>query len=179
MIIKGLMEPNSRMNINLVNADYVAKQQGLVFTEECKSDREESDESFSKDSLESIHVKIAQVESKFARALPSDSDEIAFEGELKHGCTPFLSKVGSFDVDISLDGRLILVGHLDQPGMIAKVLSVLEEDNVGINFMIVTARKTSSKQALMAIKVEDEPSVAALQRIEGIQGVEGVMFVNL
>ncbi|MCO5587420.1 hypothetical protein L7F22_041369 [Adiantum nelumboides] len=112
MIIKGLMEPNSRTNVNFVNADYVAKQQGLVITEECNSDKEEGS---SEGTLESMQVRIAQVESKFARALLSNSDEIAFEGELKHGCTPFLSKVGSFEVDISLDGRLILMGHPNQP----------------------------------------------------------------
>ncbi|KAI5083013.1 hypothetical protein GOP47_0002756 [Adiantum capillus-veneris] len=132
MIIKGLTEPNSRTNVNFVNADYVAKQQGLVITEEWKSGKEESSVDI-EGSLESIQVKIAQVEPMFSRALLSDSDEIAFE----------------------------------------------EEDNVGISFMIVTARKTSSKQALMSIRVEDEPSVAVLQRIEGIQGVEEVMFVNL
>ncbi|KAI5072223.1 hypothetical protein GOP47_0012329 [Adiantum capillus-veneris] len=118
MIIKGLVE-NSRTKVNLVNADYLAEQQGLVIAEDI--DLSDEEEGFVGGRLKSIQVKTAQVESKFAIAQLPDSGEIAFEGNLKHGCTPRLLKVG---------------------------------------------------------RVDDEPSVVALQRIEGIPAVEGLMFLN-
>ena len=61
MITKGLIEPISDTFINLVNADYVAKQRGLKMSEERRV--AEGSRDFP---LERIEVKIAHVESKFA-----------------------------------------------------------------------------------------------------------------
>lgn len=171
MITKGLIEPISDVYINLVNADYVAKQRGLKITEE----RQLSDGSPDVP-LETIEVKIAHVESRFASAL-SDSGEIALEGKVKDGI-PYLSKVGSFDVDISLEGSVILCRQVDQPGMIGNVGNLLGEENVNISFMSV-GRTAPRKQAVMAIGVDDEPSKLALQRIGSLAAVEELVYLKL
>eukprot|EP00250_Pteridium_aquilinum_P011799 c20312_g1_i1 orf=269-2146(+) len=171
MITKGLIEPISSAYINLVNADYVAKQRGLKITEE----RQLSDGSPDV-ALEKIEVKIAHVESKFATAI-CDTGEIAVEGKVKDGI-PYLSKVGSFDVDISLEGSVILCRQVDQPGMIGGVGNVLGEENVNISFMSV-GRTAPRKRAVMAIGVDDEPSKVALQRIGSIPAVEELVYLKL
>ncbi|XWS21243.1 hypothetical protein CRYUN_Cryun30bG0038700 [Craigia yunnanensis] len=85
MIIKGLIEPISSVFVNLVNADFTAKQRGLGLTEECIV-LDGSPEN----PLEFIQVQIANVESKFASAV-SDSGEITVEGRVKDG-KPHLTK---------------------------------------------------------------------------------------
>ncbi|XP_038997231.1 D-3-phosphoglycerate dehydrogenase 1, chloroplastic-like [Hibiscus syriacus] len=171
MITKGLIEPISSAYVNLVNADYTAKQRGLRITEE----RIIIDGS-SETPLESIQVQIANVESKFASAI-SDSGEIKVEGKVKDGI-PHLTKVGSFEVDVSLEGSIILCRQVDQPGMIGKVGHILGEENVNVSFMSV-GRTAPRKQAVMAIGVDDQPSKQSLQRIGEVPAIEELVFLKL
>ncbi|KAL9272773.1 D-3-phosphoglycerate dehydrogenase 1, chloroplastic-like protein [Drosera capensis] len=171
MIIKGLIEPISSTFVNLVNADFSAKQRGLRITEE-RIVLDGSPES----PLDSIQVQIANVESKFASAI-SDSGEITLEGRVKDGI-PHLTMVGSFDVDVSLEGSIILCRQVDQPGMIGRVGSILGEENVNVSFMSV-GRIAPRKQAIMAIGVDDLPSNVCLRRIGEISAVEEFVFLKL
>ncbi|KAG5548202.1 hypothetical protein RHGRI_013786 [Rhododendron griersonianum] len=171
MITKGLIEPISSVFVNLVNADFTAKQRGLRISEE-RILLDGSPES----PLEFIQVQIANVESKFASAI-SESGEVKVEGKVKDG-VPHLTKVGSFEVDVSLEGSLILCRQVDQPGMIGKVGSVLGEENVNVSFMSV-GRIAPRKQAVMAIGVDEPPSKDALKRIGEIPAVEEFVYLKL
>ncbi|KAF7840783.1 D-3-phosphoglycerate dehydrogenase 1, chloroplastic-like [Senna tora] len=171
MIIKGLIEPISSVFVNLVNADFTAKQRGLRITEE-RILLDGSPES----PLEFIQIQIANVESRFASAI-SESGEIKLEGRVKDGI-PHLTEVGSFDVDVSLEGSIILCRQVDQPGMIGKVGSVLGEENVNVSFMSV-GRIAPRKQAVMAIGVDDQPSKETLKKIGAIPAVEEFVFLKL
>ncbi|KAJ6391203.1 hypothetical protein OIU77_025231 [Salix suchowensis] len=130
MITKGLIEPFSSVFINLVNADFTAKQRGLRITEE-----HILLDGSPENPLELIQVQIANVESKFATAI-SDSGEIKVEGRVKDR-KPHLTMIGSFGVDASMEGNLILCRQVDQPGMIGSVGNILGEENVNVSFMSV------------------------------------------
>ena len=171
MITKGLIEPISDTFINLVNADYVAKQRGLKMSEERRV--AEGSRDFP---LERIEVKIAHVESKFASAV-SETGEVTLEGRVKDGI-PHLTKVGRFDVDVSLEGSVILCRQVDQPSMIGRVGNILGEENVNISFMSV-GRVAPRKHAIMAIGVDNEPSKGVLQKIEQLDAVEELVFLKL
>ncbi|GJZ09287.1 ACT domain-containing protein [Tanacetum coccineum] len=71
--------------------------------------------------LEIIKVQIANVESRFTIAI-SESGEIVVEGRVKDG-VPHLTKVGAFEVDVSLEGNIILCRQFDQPNTIGSVTS--------------------------------------------------------
>ncbi|KAE9611722.1 hypothetical protein Lal_00011606 [Lupinus albus] len=171
MITKGLIEPISSVFVNLVNADFTAKQRGLRITEE-RIILDGSPEN----PLEYVQVQIANVESRFASAI-SDSGEITVEGRVKDGI-PHLTKVGSFEVDVSLEGSIILCRQVDQPGMIGKVGSVLGQENVNVSFMSV-GRIAPRKQAVMAIGVDEQPSKETLKKIGDIPAVEEFVFLKL
>ncbi|XP_050209877.1 D-3-phosphoglycerate dehydrogenase 1, chloroplastic-like isoform X1 [Mercurialis annua] len=171
MIIKGLIEPISSIFVNLVNADFTAKQRGLRIAEE-RVTLDGSPET----PLNFIQVQIANVESKFASAM-SESGEIKVEGRVKDG-VPHLTKVGSFEVDVSLEGSIILCRQVDQPGMIGRVGSVLGEENVNVSFMSV-GRIAPRKQAIMAIGVDDQPKIETLKKIGDIPAIEEFVFLKL
>lgn len=171
MITKGLIEPISSVFVNLVNADYTAKQRGLRISEE-RILLDGSPES----PLEFIQLQIANVESKFPSAM-SETGDIKVEGRVKDGI-PHLTKVGSFEVDVSLEGSLILCRQVDQPGMIGTVGSILGEENVNVSFMSV-GRIAPRKQAVMAIGVDDEPTKNTLKRIGEIPAIEEFVFLKL
>ena len=133
MVTKGLIEPISSAYINIINADFIAKQRGLKITEERQLMEGSTDIP-----LETVGVRISQVISNFTSAL-SETGDIALEGKVKEGI-PYLSKVGSFDVDVSLEGNVILCRQVDQPGMIGAVGNILGEGNINISFMSVGSR---------------------------------------
>jgi len=171
MITKGLIEPVSSVFVNVVNADFTAKQRGIRITEE-RVLLDGSPES----PLEFVQVQIANVESKFASAM-SESGEIRVEGKVKDGI-PHLTKVGSFEVDVSLEGSLILCRQVDQPGMIGTVGSILGEQNVNVSFMSV-GRIAPRKHAVMAIGVDEEPGKETLKKIGDIPAIEEFVFLKL
>jgi len=171
MITKGIIEPISSAFVNLVNADFIARQRGLRISEE-----RVLFEGSPQEPLESIQVQIADVESKFASAI-SESGYIKVEGKVKDGI-PHLSKVGAFSVDVSLEGSVILCRQTDQPGMIGTVGNILGEENVNVNFMSV-GRIAPRKKAVMAIGVDEEPSKAALKKIGDVPAIEEFVFLKL
>eukprot|EP00850_Spirogloea_muscicola_P019822 SM000200S05812 [mRNA] locus=s200:28910:32367:- [translate_table: standard] len=171
MITKGLVEPVSSAFVNLVNADYLARQRGLRIAEErVPSDGDEVLP------LESIELRIASVESKFASAMGASGD-ITLAGRVKGG-VPYLSAVGSFSVDISLEGSVVLCKQVDQPGMIGRVGSMLGSRNVNISFMSV-GRTGPRKQAVMAIGVDDEPPRDVLDEISHLPAIEEMVYLKL
>lgn len=116
------------------------------------------------------------MESKFASAI-SDLGEIRVEGRVKDG-KPHLTKVGSFRVDVSLEGSLILCQQVDKPGIIGKVGSILGRENVNINYMSV-GRIAPWKLAVMTIGVDEEPSGEALKKIGELPDLEEFVFLEL
>ncbi|XP_072967742.1 D-3-phosphoglycerate dehydrogenase 1, chloroplastic-like [Typha angustifolia] len=171
MITKGIIEPISSVFINIVNADYTAKQRGLRIIEESIS-HDGSPEI----PLESIQIHLANVESKFASAL-SDSGDIRVEGRVKDGI-PHLTLVGSFSVDVSLEGNVILCRQVDQPGMIGMVGRILGDKNINVSFMSV-GRTGPRKHAIMAIGVDEEPDKESLKMIGSIPAIEEFVFLKL
>lgn len=172
MVIKGIVEPVSSTFVNLVNADYTAKQRGLRITEE----RVSHDNATAEAPLESIQVRLSHVQSKFAGAI-SDGGDIVLEGRVKYGI-PHLTVVGPYEVDVSLEGNLILCRQIDQPGMIGKVGDILGQRNVNISFMSV-GRTFRGKQAIMAIGVDEEPDKETLEKIGKIPAIEEFVFLEL
>lgn len=173
MVTKGLVEPVSSTFVNLVNADYTAKQRGLRLTEE----RVAHDSPAAEAPLESVQVRLSHVQSKFAGAISDGGDDIVLEGRVKYG-VPHLTLVGPYEVDVSLEGNLILCRQIDQPGMIGKVGNILGDTNVNINFMSV-GRTFRGKQAIMAIGVDEEPDKDTLEKIGAIPAIEEFVFLEL
>lgn len=171
MITKGIIEPISSSFVNLVNADFTAKQKGLRISEE----RIVVDSS-PEFPVDSIQVQISNVDSKFASAV-LDRADISIEGKVKYG-KPHLTCVGSFAVDVSLEGNLILCRQVDQPGMIGRVGNILGEHNVNVSFMSV-GRTHRRKKAIMAIGVDEEPNKETLQKIGGVPAIEEFVFLEL
>ena len=68
--------------------------------------------------LSRLRVSIATDKTKFPAALNNRS-EIAVEGVVKGGKDAFITKVGQFDVDLSVEGIVLLVRQSDRPGIVA------------------------------------------------------------
>nr|PNR51373.1 hypothetical protein PHYPA_010559 [Physcomitrium patens] len=91
---------------------------------------------------------------------------------------PHLLKVGNFNVDMSLEGSIILYRHVDQSGMIEKVGSILGEENVNIAFMSV-GRMVRGQDAIVAFGTDEELSKSILQKVKDIPDIYKLVFLKL
>ena len=119
---------------------------------------------------------MALVESKFVSALSKGRD-IIVEGRVKDDI-PHLTRIGSFSVDASLEGSLILCRQVDQSGMIGKVGSIIGSHNVNVSLMSV-GRTTPRKRAIMAIGVDDKPTKKTLHKIGEVPAAEKFVYLKL
>ncbi|KAJ6773250.1 FORMATE DEHYDROGENASE 1 [Salix koriyanagi] len=150
--------------------DFTAKKKGLRISEE----RVAVDAPPGLPVL-SIQVRLSNVDSKFGSAV--SGGDISIEGGVKHG-VPHLTRVGSFSVDASLGGNLVLCRQVDQPGMIGQVGNIPGEQNVNVSFMSV-GRTAGRRNAIMAIGVDEEPSLESLEKIGQVPSIEEFVFLKL
>nr|GEU54166.1 hypothetical protein [Tanacetum cinerariifolium] len=102
--------------------------------------------------LEIIRVQIANIEARLT------------EGRVKDG-VPHLTKVGVLDVDVSLEGNIILYRQAPhQPNTITIVSSILDEEEI----MNITSMSFGSYEQynIIVIRVHEKPSKKALNKID-------------
>ena len=170
MVIKGLVEPVTDTVVNVVNADVVAKQRALRISEE----RVPADGT---DVLASVAITLPGAQPLFSSARDGKG-ALVVEGSVRYG-VPYLTRVGDFPVDISLEGSVLFCRQVDQPGMIGAVGSLLAKENVNISYMTVARIAGPRSTAVMAIGCDERPSNKVLEDIKAIKAIEEVLFLDL
>ncbi|CAL8467506.1 g7044 [Coccomyxa elongata] len=166
MVIKGILEQITTANVNLVNADLLAKNRGLRIIESTVPAE-------GKDVLSSLRIALGSSDTRFSAAIGKDK-RISVMGTVK-GSAPYLTRIGTFDVDLSLDGIILLTRQKDQPGVISAVSMVLAEEGINISFMSVSV--TPDNDAVMALGLDQEPTQEVLAKLPNLKGItEFAMF---
>ena len=165
MVVKGILEQTTESTVNIVNADLLAKARGLRIIETVVS-------SDSPAILDRIDVALGSSASKFSSA-KDEAGRIAVAGTVKSGDLPFMTRIGTFDVDVALEGEILLVRQTDQPGIIAGVSSILASNNINVSYMTVS-RVDKGTEAIMAIGVDEQPPAAVISAISDVKGVQEV-----
>jgi len=170
-LIKGLVEHTTNSVVNLVNADLISEQRQLKISE---TKRPVSNGSG--DIVSGVEITI-DAETMFPSAA-NKRGRIVVGGKVKDG-KAYLTKVGTFDMDVSLEGTcLVLCRQTDQPGVIGAVGSMLAEGDVNVNFMTV-GRTGPREEAVMTIGVDDRPSPDLVETLRNIPAIKEVMAINL
>lgn len=107
------------------------------------------------DVLSSLSVALGTGKAVFSAAVDK-TGRIYVEGGVKNG-TPYLTKVGGFDVELAMQGSVLLCRQRDQPGIVGNVGMALAKSNINISFMTV-CRTSRNEEAIMAIGIDDEPT---------------------
>lgn len=139
-LIKGLMAPISSLegiNINIVNAELVARERGIFVNEQ--HSRDPADHSYS-----SLVTLIARPGSRASSRAPGGSSQptqAAQDHRIISGtCSgeqPLINRLGRFETSFIPEGALLICENYDSPGKIGVVGSILGQDSVNINFMTV------------------------------------------
>lgn len=150
-LIKGLLAPISGVegfNINIVNAELVARERGIYVSEQHSRDPQD-DSSYS-----SLVTLIARPPSRASSRAPDTSDpsttaqtqqQRIISGTCSGG-NPLITRLGRFEASFEPEGTLLICENYDSPGKIGVVGSILGREGVNINFM--TVAPVSSKLTL-------------------------------
>jgi D-3-phosphoglycerate dehydrogenase len=131
-VIKGLVQRDTTASVNLVNADTLAKSRGIKFVEVI----EPAAVSGGSELLTSMSVTVRGCRPVMQAA--ADSTGSATVEGLVRGGLPWLSRVGSYNLSLAVEGKgLLLYANTDQPGIIGRVGTLLAKENVNIAFMAV------------------------------------------
>ena len=150
-LVKGLLSPisdptSSSLSINIVNAELIARERGLLITEQ-------SSRTISSD-YSSLVTLIAHpppstpavdrhpinpFNSTPAATAPSEEEEHIITGHITQS-TPYISRLSHFSTSFIPSGHLLICRNYDSPGRIGRVGSLLGREGVNINFMAVAPK---------------------------------------
>lgn len=92
---------------------------------------------------------------------------------------PRIVKLNDYDVIIKPKEHILIVPHINQVAMVAKVANVLCEDNINIGSMNVSQNTKGSDMSIMAIDVDSDISEEMLNKISKIDGVHNPKYIKL
>ena len=158
-LVKGLTAPisdteSSSFNVNIVNAEMVAKERG-IFINEQKS-RDPMSQAYS-----SLVTLVARPPSRapslsrhtsYVETTTSDGkvDKKERQHIISGYCSdnsPFISRLDRFSTSFVPEGTLLICHNYDSPGKIGVVGSILGNEDVNINYMSVAPASFTALQA--------------------------------
>ena len=143
----------------LPRAFEIAHEAGLVFD-------------FAEADLGDVHPNTAVFE-----LTDSAGRTMSVQGSSLGGGDVVVTRVDNYDVEITGELPLLVVGHLDRPGEIAAVTSILAETHVNVASMYVS-RERRGANALMLIATDAEVDRVTAERLCKQPGVTSVRRVS-
>lgn len=143
-LIKGLMETALGLQVTIVNADNVAKTAGLELTEV-------------------NHFAASRAGSEVVITVENAP---VIEGRVNNG-VPHVTRIGRFEVDLRLNGTILLYSQDDRPGQLGRVGTLLGDNGINISFMAL-GRCESSSKAIVLYGLDSHPDQRILKEIDEI-----------
>jgi hypothetical protein len=157
--IKGLLAGVTEERVNLINARLVARSRGLNVVER-KMERSESN-----------YANLITL------AVRENGERSIVAGTMLQN-EPRLVRIDDYWVDVAPAGHVLVTRHLDRPGIIGAVGTLLGEGDVNISGMQV-GRRGRRGEAIMIMNL-DEPLAKELeQQVAGIPDIRSVHQISL
>ncbi|MDV6378002.1 phosphoglycerate dehydrogenase [Sporosarcina sp. GW1-11] len=157
--VKGLLKRNLGETVNDVNAKLLAERYGIKINEQ----KTTTGKGFSN----LITVEI--ITNKGIRKVA---------GTLLNGLGPRIVKVDDYIVDAIPSGHLLFIRHIDQPGAIGRVGTLLAEENINIAAMQV-GRSAEGGGAIMMLTVDHHVESSSIKRIKEVQNIHDAKAIDL
>lgn len=187
-LLKGLLSPITSaesLNINLVNAEILARERGIRINESRSRDNVEQEGYSSSVTLRARRDPRSPSANRSVPAsdyLRSREDEFADQviTGFVSGNTPYISRLGRFQTSFVPNGTLLICRNYDSPGKIGVVGGRLGKAGVNIRFMSVAPRNAEEGNTDLSkidSKVEQPVDVSEKENealmILGVEGEVG------
>ena len=158
-VLKGVFESVDE-GVNYVNAPIISKKRGInVITSKSMQDCSY---------LGTITVKVI-----------TDKEEQTVTGALIAKDMPRIIEINDHKMSIEPDEHILVVPHVNKPGMIAQVASVIGKDNVNISKMHVADNTGNGKLSIMLINIDSPVGADTLKMISAIDGISNAKYIHL
>ncbi|MDO5846292.1 MAG: phosphoglycerate dehydrogenase [Methanocorpusculum sp.] len=156
--VKGLLEKVLHEPINIVNAEFVAKGRGMTVVE--KTSAEAGDYK----SLVTLTIKTADGCEKISGIVTRAG--------------PRILSIGKYMTDLVPTGYVILADHVNRPGIIGVVGTLLGKHKVNISSMQVGGADVGT-DSLMILAVDSVVSPEVMKEVAAADGITAAKFVQL
>ncbi|WP_339227206.1 phosphoglycerate dehydrogenase [Oceanobacillus sp. FSL K6-2867] len=157
--IKGILKRHLGDHVNDVNALYLANKKGIIVNE-------------NKTSTTKGFTNLITVEVK------SKSGTRKVAGTLLNGFGPRIVKVDEYSVDVTPEGHLVVIQHVDQPGVIGRMGSTIAKHQINIATMQVD-RSDIGGNAIMVLTIDKHLEKEALDDLKNLEEIKEVTSIDL
>ena len=159
LVLKGLLDPILQTPVNIVNAEFVAKERGIAMSETV------TEEAHGFKNLITIRVKTDKTEETV-------SGTVFVKGRSR------IVSVDKYTMDLIPEGYVIVSRHLDRPGVIGRASTILGKCNINIAGMQV-GRINPGEEALMVLNVDSEVPENVMKEIRSMPGIFSATFAKI
>ncbi len=158
-LLKGLLSPVIKDNINYVNAPLMVQKRGIKVIE-------------SKSSQSEDYSNLLRIE------VESDKGKTEIEGTLFGRIDPRIVRIDRYRVEIAPEGDMLLCRHRDTPGIVGQVGMLLGEAGINIAAMTLGREKRGGNE-LTAVSMDGEAGKEVVIKIKAIKDMLEVKQVKL
>ncbi|MGE5507589.1 MAG: phosphoglycerate dehydrogenase [Chitinophagales bacterium] len=156
--VKGLLDAILSEGVNMVNALYLAKERGIKLSE------------------------VREGEDGYANLLRlqivTEAGALSVAGSLFGAGEAHIVEIDGYQLNVAATGHLLVTRHVDRPGVVGKVGTLLGEAGVNIAGMQV-GRKVPGGEAVMVLAVDEPVPPETLAAIARVPGIDGARLVSL
>ncbi|MFP6650245.1 MAG: phosphoglycerate dehydrogenase, partial [Pirellulaceae bacterium] len=157
----GLLERALDEDVNIVNSELLLRERGIQLVEQSQ-------------------LEMGDFSSSITAQLEFDGNAFSVAGTLFGQSMPRLIRLGEYRLETYLDGVMLAFSHLDVPGIIGWVGSILGEANVNIAQMAVgRAGDAPGGQAIGVLNLDTVPPQQTLERLQDHEAIERVQVIQL
>lgn len=160
-VTKGVLECSIE-GVNYVNAPRLAQKSGIHFKKSASTDAE-------------CYAGLLKV------VLTTDKETNVTAGTVIGRDVPRILGINGYLTSIEPAGHMLVLPHKDKPGMVARVATLLSEENINISMMQVgrKVRGQAGGESIMILNVDDPVTVKILKELQKIDGIYDAKYVNL
>jgi D-3-phosphoglycerate dehydrogenase len=159
LALKGLLDPILQVPVNIVNAEFIARERGISFSETI------TEEAHGFRNLITLRVKTDRMQEEV-------SGTVFFKGRSR------IVEIGGYTMDMIPEGYVIVSRHLDKPGVIGRASTILGQANINIAGMQV-GRINPGEDAIMVLNVDSEVPPEIMDEIRAKVGIFTAKFAKL
>lgn len=157
-ILLGMLRTTLNSAVNEINAAYIAETRGIKINETKARNKVDYR------NLITVTIKTTAEELSVSGTI--------FSGEAK------IIKYDGYTIDAVPEGHLLIVPHIDKPGIVGPVATAIGDNNINIAGMQV-GRKSLGGEAVMVLRVDGRVPGDILDKIAQVDGISGVKYVHL
>ena len=157
--VKGLLSRVLQEPVNIVNAEVVAKRRGMNIVEKTSGEA-------------------GEYKSLVTVTVTTSSGKNAISGIVSKENGARVVSIGKFKTDLVPAGNVILADHINRPGIIGTIGTILGKNNVNISSMQVGGANVGT-DSLMILSVDSVVSPEVMKQVAESDGITAAKFVQL